>query len=540
MKKWILPVCTLVLALGLGNAADGKAVTTQEKLQKQAEEQASYEAFSKKPMQLMEDAHEEPISADEEPIPASGNLPCENGNTISYTLENGVLTISGSGDKLIYDYEYFFNDNNDISKVVFTNDCAMTDLTNMFFRCQNLTAVENIPKTVITLNYAFSHTGLTSIPALPQNLTSMNYTFSGCSGITEVNWSNLPKTITYFSGAFTSTSVTTAEIVMNNSLITGTFHYAYCFSDCPLLQKLTVNAAGLNDDAGLWLQGICSGCTSLEQFELINIPATNPNPGTECASNMFNGCSSLKSVINEGYFDFSGEYMFNECGQLSSLQTKGFRDFYSDDALEYAFYNCRSLNGDYYISFSDVSELYDFASNLSDPDLEEYIGFSFSGCNNKTNFHLGYQELVNYWNQRKLLTESRSEANFLYWPEGDHYSAAPVITPPSTTTGQRPTVGNPPVTPTHPVINTVSPQAKKNIPVLKLTKYKKGTKKICGKTIGKATVKISIGKKTYKAKSNGKGNFTLKLKSKLKKKVSIKVTVSKSGYQTKSKTFKVK
>lgn len=58
--------------------------------------------------------------------------------------------------------------------------------------------------------------------------------------------------------------------------------------------------------------------------------------------------------------------------------------------------------------------------------------------------------------------------------------------------------------------------------------------------MGKATVKISIGKKTYKAKTNAKGTFAIKLKSKLKKKTSIKMTVSKSGYKTTSKIFKVK
>lgn len=534
MKKWILPVCTLVLALGLGNTVDAKAMTTQEKLQKQAEEQASYEAFSKRPMQLMEDARENSIPAREDPIPASGTLPCENGNTISYTLENGVLTISGSGDKLDYDHEYYFNDNNDITKVVFTNDCAMTNLTHMFSYCNNLVSVENIPQTVIILDEAFSSTGLTSVPVLPANLTNLSYTFSGCKGITEVNWSNLPKTITDFSGAFSSTSVTTAEIVINDSLMTERFYYAYCFSRCPLLQKLTVNADGLNDNAGLWLQGICSACTSLEQFELINFPATNTKPGSESCTDMFNGCQNLKSVINEGYFYFSGDSIFNGCEQLSTLQTKGFRDFYSDDALAYSFYNCRSLSGDYYISFSTTSELYDFANNLSNPDLEEYIGYSFTGCNNKTNFHLGFQELVNYWNQRKLLTDSKSEANFYYWPEGDHYRDDSYATPPDTT------IQGPSVTPPSVINPSVTPKPKKSISVLKLTKYKKGTKKISGKTIGKATVKISVGKKTYKAKSNGKGTFTINLKSKLKKKASIKMTVSKSGYKTRSKTFKVK
>lgn len=538
MKKWILPVCTLVLALSLGNTVDAKAMTTQEKLQKQAEEQASYEASSRKPMQLMEDTSEQSI-------PASGTLPCENGNTISYSLENGVLTISGSGDKLIYDYENYFGDNQDITKVIFTNDCAMTDLSSMFSFCYNLVSVENIPQTVIKLDDTFSRTGLTRIPALPANLSSLRYTFYGCTGITEVNWSDLPNTVTDFSGAFGSTSVSSAEIVINDSQMTERIDYAYCFSDCPLLQKITVNADGLNDYASLWLQGICSGCTSLEQFELINIPSTNMEPGSDCCTDMFNGCKNLKSVINEGYFYFSLENIFSECEQLSTLQTKGFRDLYSDDALEYSFYNCRSLSGDYYISFSYTSKLYDFANNLSNPDLEEYIGYSFTGCNNKTNFHLGFQELVNYWNQRKLLTDSKSEANFYYWPEGDHYRDDSYATPPDTTIQgpsiTPPSVVNPSVTPdnTH-TVPTVTPKPKKSISVLKLTKYKKGTKKISGKTIGKATVKISVGKKTYKAKSNGKGTFTIKLKSKLKKKASIKMTVSKSGYKTKSKTFKVK
>ena len=93
--------------------------------------------------------------------------------------------------------------------------------------------------------------------------------------------------------------------------------------------------------------------------------------------------------------------------------------------------------------------------------------------------------------------------------------------------------------------NTVSENekvvAKKStISTLKLTKYKKGSKKIVGKTIKSATVKVTVNKKTYKVKSNKKGNFTVKLKSKLKAKQKIKVTVSKTNYKTKTKTFKVK
>jgi len=81
---------------------------------------------------------------------------------------------------------------------------------------------------------------------------------------------------------------------------------------------------------------------------------------------------------------------------------------------------------------------------------------------------------------------------------------------------------------------------KKKISVLKLTKYKKATKKIKGKTVKKATVVVKVGGKKYTAKSNKSGVFTVTLKKALKKGNKISVTVKKSGYTTKTKSFKVK
>lgn len=550
MKKWILPVFSLVLALGIGNAADSKAMTTQEKLQKEAANKAACEAAFETPMKLMAD--------DDIALPASGSLTCENGGTLDFTFANGVLTLSGTGDALTDDDMRYFAGRDNITKVVFTNDCAMTNLYGMFQFCENLTSVENIPATATVLSHAFSNTGLTSIPKLPENLERMSYTFSGCQGITEVNWSVLPKTVTDFSGAFGGTSITSATIVINDPSTTSSTNYAYCFSDCPFLKTVTVNATGLNDEATLWLQGICCECPSLESFELENIPKTNLYPGSECSSHMFQDCPSLKSVKNEGYFYFSGNSIFNNCTELEVLETKGFADFYSDDSLQNAFYNCSSLNGDYYISFSRSCELYDYAGDLS--ELGYYIEDSFTGCNSKTNFYLGFQELVDYWNKLKLTSEHKSEANFYYWKDGEHYDGndspveKPTSRPPAsnTTPVVNPSasnitpVVNSPVVPTPTVVPSPSPNTnvktdtKKSISVLKLTKYKKGSKLITGKTVGNATVKVTIGKKTYKAKSDSKGNFTVKLKSKLKKKASVKVTVSKSGYKSKAKTFKVK
>lgn len=81
---------------------------------------------------------------------------------------------------------------------------------------------------------------------------------------------------------------------------------------------------------------------------------------------------------------------------------------------------------------------------------------------------------------------------------------------------------------------------KKKITVLKLTKYKKATKKIKGKTVKTATVVVKVGGKKYTVKSTKTGVFTVNLKKKLKKGNKISVTVKKSGYTTKTKSFKVK
>lgn len=66
-------------------------------------------------------------------------------------------------------------------------------------------------------------------------------------------------------------------------------------------------------------------------------------------------------------------------------------------------------------------------------------------------------------------------------------------------------------------------------------------KKVKGKTkLKKAKVTAKIGKKTYKAKSSKKGNFTIKIKKKRKQGTKIKVTVYKGKKKYAKKTVKVK
>lgn len=90
---------------------------------------------------------------------------------------------------------------------------------------------------------------------------------------------------------------------------------------------------------------------------------------------------------------------------------------------------------------------------------------------------------------------------------------------------------------------------KKGINKLKVT-AKKGKKQIVVQTIAGAKVKVSMQKKyirsgkkkvktmTVSAGKNKKGKITIKLSEKLKKGMKIKVTVSKTGYQTRTKSVK--
>ena len=90
---------------------------------------------------------------------------------------------------------------------------------------------------------------------------------------------------------------------------------------------------------------------------------------------------------------------------------------------------------------------------------------------------------------------------------------------------------------------------KKGINKLKVT-AKKGKKQIVVQTIAGAKVKVSMQKKyirsgkkkvktmTVSAGKNKKGRITIKLSDKLKKGMKIKVIVSKTGYQTRTKSVK--
>ena len=173
---------------------------------------------------------------------------------------------------------------------------------------------------------------------------------------------------------------------------------------------------------------------------------------------------------------------------------------YAGSCLKNAFKNCKVLKGTYYVAFLGTSSIYRVAKSSS--DAKENVENAFKNCNSGLALYIGCKDLVTY------LKKLNTKAKFSYWKAGD------------------PTGGY--------------TSQKKTISTLKLTKYKKKTKKIVGKTVKKGKITVKVSGRTYKVTANASGKFTVKLKKALKKKNKIKVTVSKSGYKTRSKTFKVK
>lgn len=439
-----------------------------------------------------------PVSAQEE-LPAQGSMICENYQSIDYTFTDGTLTISGEGDALKEDDKYFFNNREEIVRVVFDEDCHMSDISYMFVACVNLKEVK-LSSWVENMASAFDSTGLTEIPELPEGVKNISRAFSNCTGITVVDFTKLPSTITDFSRAFQGTAITAANLSVRDSGKTGAYDYSYCFAHCPNLVSVVFDGSRLNNAAYLWMEGLCDGCSKMKTFELKNVPAANVQQGIYNSVNMFRGCGNLTTVKNCGYFFESAESAFEDCTSLTTLQTRGFRGMYAGSCLKNAFKNCKALRGTYYVAFLKTSSIYRVAKTTS--TAKENVENAFKNCNSGLALYLGCKDLVAYLN--KLNTKAR----FSYWKAGD------------------PTGGY--------------TTQKKTISTLKLTKYKKKTKKIVGKTVKKGKVTVKVSGKTYKVTANASGKFTVKLKKALKKKNKIKVTVSKSGYKTKSKTFKVK
>ncbi len=321
------------------------------------------------------------------------------GDNLTWTLESGVLTISGTGEMEDYTSEIAVTDSGEIStdaapwysnresiiSIVIEN--GVTSIGNdAFYRCTSLTSI-TIPDSVTSIGYdAFYYcTSLTSI-TLPDSVTSIeSWTFSNCTSLTSIT---IPDSVTSIRQyAFRNTAllnnqdgpiyyvdgwvVETEEDITKAEIQDGTRGIAYmAFYGRSSLTAVTIPDSLLYicDRAFDW----CPSLTTISMGNGVvrigdgaffyNISLTSltlPNSLKEIGYRAFDQCISLQSITIPASVTSIGDGAFMRCESLTSITI---------------------LNPDCEI----VEEYYDTISNGDDEDYNPYYNGAIYGYQNST------------------------------------------------------------------------------------------------------------------------------------------------------------
>ncbi|MCD8347073.1 MAG: leucine-rich repeat protein [Lachnospiraceae bacterium] len=320
---------------------------------------------------------------------ASGTCGADTSN-LTWTLEDGVLTISGTGDMATYAVNTtsvsdsttnppWFSYNDTITSVVI--ESGVTSIgAYAFMHCTALTSI-TIPSTVTAIGARafYECTALPSI-TIPDSVTTISsYAFLYCSSLKSITLSSNLTAITMcmFAGCSSLTSITIPEKVTSIAMSA----FAYCdsltsltipasvttisewaLSDCPALTAITVasgNSAYSSADGVLFNKA---------KTELILYPMaktgssyTIPSGVTTIADGALCGCQFTSITIPDTVTAI-GEYAFDSCVALTavtipdSVTTLGTCAFYGCTSLKtavvgsgitsleaYVFEHCTSL-----------------------------------------------------------------------------------------------------------------------------------------------------------------------------------------------------
>ena len=323
----------------------------------------------------------------EDPVPGPETSPC--GTNAKWSLEDGVLTISGRG--AIDDY----------GKAASQPWYASRALITSIVVEEGVTAIGN-----------FNFYGLTNLEnvTLARSVTDIgDYAFKNCSGIKELT---LPTKLVHIGESAFYGCTGLSQIELPNSLAsTGT----YVFKNCTGLES-----AKLSSGMSRVSESLFYGCTKLtnvtipEEIKTIDGYAfkncTNlagaklPSTLTKLGESAFYGCTKLTDIVIPDGVANIGSYSFKACTGLSSvtlpanLKRIDESAFYGCTALRnieipegttdidsYVFKNCTALtNVKLPQSLVQIGESAFYASKLNEvtiPDSVTTIGsYAFKNC----------------------------------------------------------------------------------------------------------------------------------------------------------------
>ena len=239
-----------------------------------------------------------------ENIPKSITVHGKNG-TSKWTVNDGTLTITGSGEMTVNPFKEFIGDYDNkfdfskITKVVVGDGITSVADSAFGYRFKALETVE-LPDSVTKIgSEAFSDCGSLEKINIPKGLTSIgDNAFFYCQNLKNIK---LPETLTKLGDD--------------------------AFSSCSSIKEMTLPAS--LTEIGY---GIFSSCTALEKVDL-------PDGITEIPHNMFDGCGALKNIEIPSSVNKIGGRAFYECKSLTEVTIPKNVTYIGD----YAFCECDEL-----------------------------------------------------------------------------------------------------------------------------------------------------------------------------------------------------
>ena len=206
------------------------------------------------------------------------------GDDLTWSVANGVLTISGTGDMYNYSCDYvapWYYEKDSITSIVVED--GITSIGKFaFMMLENVTSV-SLPDTLTSINsHAFNGcSGLTSIE-IPSGITTITtYSFAECTGLETVILSENVTSLEH--GAFYDCTSLVSIDLSNITTLGG-----YEFYNCTSLTE--ANLISLEDSE---LEGTFMYCTALES---VTIPTTV----TEIDEYAFGYCTGITDVYYTG------------------------------------------------------------------------------------------------------------------------------------------------------------------------------------------------------------------------------------------------
>ncbi len=237
------------------------------------------------------------------------------GANVSWSLdENGVVTVSGSGDMSDYYYEENpWNAYKDSIKAVVINNGITSIGEFAFYNCSAIESI-SIPNSVTTIDTrAFDGCSSLKSITIPASVSSIGWGAFGSSQVSLESISVSSGNNVYHSNNSCLIETSTKKLVLGckNSVIPadgsvtaiGDLSFNYCKDLKTIEIPESVSSIGYNS---------FGECSSLES---INIPEAV----TEITRHAFDGCSSLKNIVIHDSLISIGELSFNRCTSLKSI-----------------------------------------------------------------------------------------------------------------------------------------------------------------------------------------------------------------------------